>query len=121
MAANDGPVPVRTLAHAARLIREARRLGQYGVAVSEPVLDYPQLLARVREVVNDVRVHHAMRQKIDSGGSDRPRAGRCRALHKPAHHRNRDRATALGRKNHHLHWRREPEAPNPRLRVGEYP
>ena len=38
MAANDGPVPVRTLAHAARLIREARQLGQYGIAVSEPVL-----------------------------------------------------------------------------------
>ena len=46
MAANDGPVPVRTLAHAARLIREARQLGQYGIAVSEPVLDYPRLLAR---------------------------------------------------------------------------
>jgi len=27
MAANDGPVPVRTLAHAARLIRDARQLG----------------------------------------------------------------------------------------------
>ena len=26
MAANDGPVPVRTLAHAGRLMREARRL-----------------------------------------------------------------------------------------------
>ena len=51
MAANDGPVPVRTLAHAARLIREARQLGQYGIRVSEPVLDYPRLLARVREVV----------------------------------------------------------------------
>ena len=48
MAANDGPVPVRTLAHAARLIREARQLGRYGIAVSEPVLDYPRLLARVR-------------------------------------------------------------------------
>ena len=47
MAANDGPVPVRTLAHAARLIREARQLGQYGIAVSEPILDYPRLLARV--------------------------------------------------------------------------
>ena len=46
MAANDGPVPVRTLAHAARLIREARQLGQYGIAVSEPVLDYSRLLAR---------------------------------------------------------------------------
>src|SRR4029434_3391775 len=51
MAANDGPGPVRTLAHAARLIREARQLGQYGITVSEPVLDYPRLLARGREVV----------------------------------------------------------------------
>jgi len=33
MAANDGPVPVRTLAHAARLLREARQLGPYGIAV----------------------------------------------------------------------------------------
>src|SRR6185312_16073467 len=33
MAAHDGPVPVRTLAHAARLIRDARQLGQYGIAV----------------------------------------------------------------------------------------
>ena len=29
MAANDGPIPVRTLAHAARLLRQARQLGQY--------------------------------------------------------------------------------------------
>jgi pyruvate/2-oxoglutarate dehydrogenase complex dihydrolipoamide dehydrogenase (E3) component len=33
MAANDGPVPVRTPAHAARLIREARQLCLYGIAV----------------------------------------------------------------------------------------
>src|SRR6266566_3593238 len=66
MAANDGPVPVRTLAHAARLIREARQLGRYGVAVSEPVLDYPRLIARVREVVGDVRAPSAFRQQIDS-------------------------------------------------------
>ena len=68
MAANDGPVPVRTLAHAARLIREARQLGQYGISVSEPVLDYPRLLARVREVVNDARAHSSLRQQIDSLG-----------------------------------------------------
>ncbi|PYJ69414.1 MAG: NAD(P)/FAD-dependent oxidoreductase [Verrucomicrobia bacterium] len=68
MAANDGPVPVRTLAHAARLIRDARQLGQYGITVSEPVLDYPRLLARVREVVNDVRAHSALRGQIDSVG-----------------------------------------------------
>ena len=68
MAANDGPVPVRTLAHAARLMREARQLGQYGIGVSEPVLDYPRLLARVREVVKDARAHSSLRQQIDSVG-----------------------------------------------------
>ena len=68
MAANDGPIPVRTLAHAARLIREARQLGAYGIGVSEPVLDYPRLLARVREVINDVRAHSSLRPQIDSLG-----------------------------------------------------
>ena len=68
MAANDGPIPVRTLAHAARLIREARQLGQYGIGVSEPVLDYPRLLARVREVVKDARAHSSLRQQINSLG-----------------------------------------------------
>jgi pyruvate/2-oxoglutarate dehydrogenase complex dihydrolipoamide dehydrogenase (E3) component len=68
MAANDGPVPVRTLAQAARLIREARQLGLYGIAVSEPILDYPGLLARVRAVVDDVCAHSAFRGQIDSLG-----------------------------------------------------
>src|SRR5213079_2494959 len=68
MAANDGPVPVRTLAQAARLIREARQLSQYGIGISEPVLDYPRLLARVREVINDVCVHSSLRPQIDSLG-----------------------------------------------------
>src|SRR5262245_4703089 len=68
MAANDGPVPVRVLAHAARLIREARQLGRYGVTVNEPVLDYPRLLARVREVINDVCARSFLRAKIDEHG-----------------------------------------------------
>src|SRR5215470_10496058 len=68
MAANDGPVPVRTLAQAARLIREARQLSAYGIAVSEPVLDYPRLLERVRTVVNDVRAHSVFRGQIDALG-----------------------------------------------------
>src|ERR1700759_4799156 len=47
MAANDGPVPVRTLAHTAHLMRNARQLGQYGVVINEPELDYQRLLERV--------------------------------------------------------------------------
>ena len=68
MAANDGPVPVRTLAHAARLLREARQLDRYGIAVGEPELDYPRLLARVREVAGDVRAHSARREDLDRMG-----------------------------------------------------
>jgi pyruvate/2-oxoglutarate dehydrogenase complex dihydrolipoamide dehydrogenase (E3) component len=68
MAANDGPVPVRTLAHAARLLRDARQLGQYGITTSDPMLDYGRLIARVSEVVTDVRAHSTWRQQIDSLG-----------------------------------------------------
>src|SRR3954447_3856118 len=68
MAANDGPVPVRTLAHAARLMREARQLGRYGITVSEPRLDYTQLLGRVREVVTEVGQRSALRAQTDSAG-----------------------------------------------------
>ncbi len=39
MAANGGPVPVRTLAHAARLMREARQLGRYGIASQAVLLE----------------------------------------------------------------------------------
>ena len=68
MAANDGPVPVRTLAHAARLMREARQLGQYGISAGEPTLDYRRLLARVREVTDVVREHALFRDEFQQAG-----------------------------------------------------
>jgi pyruvate/2-oxoglutarate dehydrogenase complex dihydrolipoamide dehydrogenase (E3) component len=68
MAGNDGPVPVRTLAQAARLLRETRQLGRYGISVSEPILEYPRLLARVREVVRDVREHSTNRKRVEASG-----------------------------------------------------
>ena len=113
MAANDGPVPVRTLAHAARLIREARQLGQYGIAVSEPVLDYARLLARVREVVDDVHAHSAFREQIDSVGvTVYDRAGAARFV--DAHTIETESGLqAASRKDRHLHGRREPPALRP--------
>lgn len=69
MAANDGPIPVRTLAHAARLLREARQLEQYGIAVGDLELDYSKLLSRVREVVDEARGHAAFREQLDAAGA----------------------------------------------------
>jgi pyruvate/2-oxoglutarate dehydrogenase complex dihydrolipoamide dehydrogenase (E3) component len=68
MAANDGPVPVRTLAYAARLIREARQLPGYGIAAGPPSLDYEVLLDRVREVTREVRTHSLLRQDLERAG-----------------------------------------------------
>ena len=68
MAANDGPVPVRTLAQAARLIREARQLSLYGIAGGEPSLDYARLLARVRDVTTDARQHTLLRDDLERAG-----------------------------------------------------
>jgi dihydrolipoamide dehydrogenase len=68
MAANDGPIPVRTLAHAARLVRESKHLHHYGVAVSNPHIDYPQLLARVREVVEQVHSDTLVRSDLERLG-----------------------------------------------------
>ena len=70
MAANDGPVPVRTLAQAARLIREARQLPLYGITGCEPSLDYPRLLARVRDVTDDAREHTLLRDDLARAGVD---------------------------------------------------
>ena len=110
MAANDGPVPVRTLAHAARLIRDARQLGRYGITVSEPVLDYPRLLARVREVVDDVRAHSTFREQIESAGvTVHERAGTARFVD-PHTIETESGLRLAGRQDHHLHGRREPAA-----------
>ena len=68
MAANDGPVPVRTLAYAAHLYSRARRLEEYGVSVGTPRIDFARLLERVRTVVGRVSGHSAFRDQIDRLG-----------------------------------------------------
>jgi len=68
MAANDGPVPVRTLAHAARLLRDTHNLERYGIVVGEPMLDYSRLLVRVGEVVEEVRAHSTFSAQLKDLG-----------------------------------------------------
>jgi pyruvate/2-oxoglutarate dehydrogenase complex dihydrolipoamide dehydrogenase (E3) component len=66
MAANDGPVPLRTLAFAARLIRDARQLPRYGITATEPVLHYDRLLERMREVIDAQLLQAAVRAAVES-------------------------------------------------------
>ncbi|MGA8575218.1 MAG: NAD(P)/FAD-dependent oxidoreductase [Candidatus Cybelea sp.] len=68
MAANEGPIPVRTLAHAARLVREARQLSGYGISVGAPALDYTQLIERANEVVGEARRHSTLLSQLQQAG-----------------------------------------------------
>ena len=65
MAAHDGPVPVRALAHAARLIRDARQLGDYGIETQGAELNYSRLLERVRGITDEVCGNSLLRKQID--------------------------------------------------------
>jgi pyruvate/2-oxoglutarate dehydrogenase complex dihydrolipoamide dehydrogenase (E3) component len=68
MSANEGPIPVRTLAHAARLAREARQFPRYGIPAPDPNLNYAQLVARAREVVGETREHSNLLDKVRETG-----------------------------------------------------
>jgi pyruvate/2-oxoglutarate dehydrogenase complex dihydrolipoamide dehydrogenase (E3) component len=68
MAANEGPIPVRVLAHAARLAREARQLARYGIGVERPALDYPKLVGRAHEVVAEARRQSTLLEQITDAG-----------------------------------------------------
>ena len=97
MAANDGPVPVRTLAHAARLMRGARKLDRYGIAIGAARARLFATARRVREVVDDVRRHSTFREQIDRlGVTLHERTGQC-ALRRSPHDRNRKRTADAGR------------------------
>ena len=68
LAANDGPVPVRALAYAARLLQQTRQMSRYGICATDSVLRYDRLQARVREIVYDVRARTTLRERIDALG-----------------------------------------------------
>ncbi len=51
---NDGCVPVRALAHAARLVRETEQSDVYGIACDRTAADFAKVIARANRVVHDV-------------------------------------------------------------------
>lgn len=81
MAAVDGPVPVRTLAHAARLMRDVGQLDLYGIRTSEPSLNYSALLKRVGEVVASVQSRSMLKSELERAGTTiHENAGPCRFI-----------------------------------------
>ena len=59
---NDGCVPTRVLAKAARLMRDSEQFADYGLIGERPTVDFSALLARTQQVVYQV---HEKKQLID--------------------------------------------------------
>jgi dihydrolipoamide dehydrogenase len=60
---NDGCVPIRVLAHAARLMREAEQFGEYGLVSELPTLDFARLISKTQQVVYGI---HEKKQLINT-------------------------------------------------------
>lgn len=65
---NDGCVPTRVLAHAARLLRETAQHERYGLMGDRPQLDFARLIGRTHEVVYAVHEKKQLRRHLQNSG-----------------------------------------------------
>jgi pyruvate/2-oxoglutarate dehydrogenase complex dihydrolipoamide dehydrogenase (E3) component len=65
---NDGCVPTRVLARAARLVRDAERFSEYGLEGEPPGVDFARLLNRAQHVVYAVHEKKQLRGQLEGAG-----------------------------------------------------
>ena len=65
---NDGCVPTRVLAHAARLMRETAQHERYGLLGERPQLDFGRLIGRTQEVVYAIHEKKQLHKHLESSG-----------------------------------------------------
>src|SRR6185437_461888 len=65
---NDGCVPTRVLAKAARLMRDAEQYAAYGLRGAKPELDFAALLAHTQQTVYRVHEKKQLRAHLEEAG-----------------------------------------------------
>lgn len=65
---NDGCVPTRALAKAARLARDAEQFADYGLRGAAPGVDFPAVLASAQRIVDEVHDKKRIRDRLDAAG-----------------------------------------------------
>lgn len=76
---NDGCVPTRVLARAARLVRDAEQFADYGLVGEPPDVDFARVLNRTQRVVYQVQEKKQLKKQLDAAGADvRDMAGDAR-------------------------------------------
>jgi len=57
---NTGCVPSKALIRAARAVKEISHAEVLGISVAEPKVDFPRVMARVRQVISDIEPHDSV-------------------------------------------------------------
>ena len=65
---NDGCVPTRVLAHAARLVRDAEQFADYGLDGGPPAVDFARLLNRTQSIVYEVQEKKQLKGQLEAAG-----------------------------------------------------
>src|SRR5258707_9206059 len=65
---NDGCVPTRVLAKAARLMRDAEQFTEYGLAAEKPTIDFATLLAQTRNIVHQIHEKKQLQSHLEQAG-----------------------------------------------------
>src|SRR5215218_4196847 len=65
---NDGCVPSRVLARAARLVRDAEQFAPYGLEGEPPEVDFVRLLNRAQQIVYAVHEKKQLRGQLEAAG-----------------------------------------------------
>jgi pyruvate/2-oxoglutarate dehydrogenase complex dihydrolipoamide dehydrogenase (E3) component len=66
---NDGCVPTRVLARAARLVRDAEQFADYGLDGRPPEVDFARLLNRTQRIVYEVQEKKQLRKQLETAGA----------------------------------------------------
>lgn len=66
---NDGCVPTRVLAKAARLLRESEQFSDYGLMADSPQVDFGALLRRTRQVVYGIHEKKQLINHLEASGA----------------------------------------------------
>jgi pyruvate/2-oxoglutarate dehydrogenase complex dihydrolipoamide dehydrogenase (E3) component len=65
---NDGCVPTRFLAHAARLAREADQFADHGLVAELPQLDFNRLMNRTKSKINEINEKKQLEKHLEEFG-----------------------------------------------------
>jgi len=65
---NDGCVPLRVLARAARLVRNATQFDDYGLIGAAPAVDFPRMLGKAQQIIQDVHANKQLLDNLSRGG-----------------------------------------------------